>query len=91
MGAQACQESRFVCHNCLSHLESMKPYSTTPSAVFRVSKDHYEEFKAISPARTPKPWQTRVTWKPPPLDSFKINYDVAVFTENNNFGTVVIN
>ena len=63
----------------------------TTDQLSRVSKDHYEEFKAISPARTPKPWQTRVTWKPPPLDSFKINYDVAVFTENNNFGTVVIN
>ena len=55
----------------------------TTNQLSQVSKDHVVEFLAISPARIPPTRQTWVTWKPSPLDSFKINYDGAIFCQDN--------
>ena len=62
----------------------------TTDQLSQVSNNHIEEFIAISLARIPHTRQTRVTWKPPPLDSFKINYDGASFAKDNKFGIGVI-
>ncbi|XP_075654761.1 uncharacterized protein LOC142624921 [Castanea sativa] len=53
--------------------------------------ERHSEFRAILPPPPPpsRP-HIRTRWKPPPLDIFKINFDGAVFAEENYSGVGVI-
>ena len=48
-------------------------------------------YKAVQPATTPGAAAPRqVLWKPPLSNAFKINYDVAIFSNSNNSGIGVV-
>ena len=52
--------------------------------------ERYSEYQAILPPSSPSRPRMRTRWKPPPLDVFKINFDGAVFVEENCSGVGVI-
>ncbi|KAL0005280.1 hypothetical protein SO802_012841 [Lithocarpus litseifolius] len=52
--------------------------------------ERYSEFQATLPPSSPSRSPLRTLWKPPPLDTFKINFDGAVFAEENYSGVGVI-
>ena len=57
----------------------------TPLAAERLA-----EYCAILPPTPPSRPHRRTRWKPPPVDIFKINFDGAVFAEENCSGVGVI-
>ena len=52
--------------------------------------ERYSEYQAILPPSSPSRPRMRTRWKPPPLDVFKINFDGAVFAEENCSGVGAI-
>ena len=49
----------------------------------QLAAERYSEFRAILPPPPPSRPRIRTCWKPPPLDIFKINFDGAIFAEEN--------
>ena len=56
----------------------------------QLAAERFTEFRAIFPPTPPSRPRIRTRWKPPPVDIFKINFDGAVFAEENCSGVGVI-
>ncbi|KAF3971579.1 hypothetical protein CMV_004842 [Castanea mollissima] len=56
----------------------------------QVAHDRYAEFRALKPAPSPSRPKRRAQWKPPDQDTFKINFDGAIFAEEKCSGLAVI-
>ena len=48
------------------------------------------EFRSAQPRKVSAPVRPRIRWTPPPEDFYKINFDAAVFQEDNRAGIGVI-
>ena len=58
--------------------------------ISQLTTERFVEYLAILPPTPPSRPHKRTRWKPPPVDIFKINFDGAVFTEENCSGMGVI-
>ncbi|XP_075662879.1 uncharacterized protein LOC142632326 [Castanea sativa] len=61
--------------------------------LFQLATERYSKFQAIIPPPPPSRPHRRMRWKPPPLNTFKINFDGAIFAEDNcsRVGVIVRN
>ena len=48
------------------------------------------EFRSAQPRKVSAPVRPRIRWTPPPEDFYKINFDAAVFQEDNRAGIGMI-
>ena len=55
-----------------------------------LAAERFAEFCAIQPPSPPARPHRRTRWKPPPADIFKINFDGAIFAEDNCSGVGVV-
>ena len=58
--------------------------------ISQLTTERFVEYLAILPPTPPSRPHRRTRWKPPPVDMFKINFDGAVFAEENCSGVGVI-
>ena len=54
--------------------------------VLQVSKERKLEFQLLHPVTPKLQHRKRTRWKPPDVDSFKVNYDGATFNEQGKAG-----
>jgi len=64
--------------------------SVTIDKIAQASRNRLEEYKATMPTQKSQQRHPRIPWLPAPPDVFKINYDGAVFKEENKSGIRVI-
>ena len=55
----------------------------------QVAIERLNEFVAGLPPTNPAPQKSKVVWKPPPTGMFKLNFDGAVFKQENKSGVGV--
>ena len=55
----------------------------------QVAIERLNEFVAVLPPTNLTPQKSKVVWKPPPTGMFKLNFDGAVFKQENQSGVDV--
>ena len=75
--------------NQRNHVRLHKPCCASDQIATQ-AKERLQEFCAVLPPKPPRTTRTRDIWKPPDAGHFKINFDGAIFRNENRCGIGVV-
>ena len=75
--------------NQRNHVRLHKPCCASDQIATQ-AKERFQEFRAVLPPKPPRTTRTKDIWKPPDAGHFKINFDGAIFRNENRCGIGVV-